>query len=135
MALTAPTVMEIGYGLARATARDESVRPAQAWFVRLVTSDLVIVQPLDETAAVLAGRLRARQPAPPTTGRSRKGTKPEQRVAWLLDIQIAACAWSSGSSVRTENTHDFERLRDLINELYPHTTALQVDGAPNVAPA
>jgi predicted nucleic acid-binding protein len=126
--------MEVSYGLAKAASRDDAVRPAQAWFTRLATSDLVIVHPLDESSAVVAGRLRAKHPLPPPTSRARKGSKPDQRAGWLLDIQIAACAWTCGSSVRTENLHDFELLRDLIGELYPGTSALQVDPAPDVKP-
>jgi predicted nucleic acid-binding protein len=124
--------MEVSYGLAKAALRDDAIIPAQAWFTRLVTSDLVVAHPLDESAAVVAGRLRAKHPLPPSAPRARTGTKPNQRAGWVLDIQIAACAWTSGSSVRTENLRDFELLRDLIDELYPGTTALQVYPAPDV---
>ena len=69
------------------------------------------------------------QPVPPT-GARRKGVKPEQRAAWVLDIQIAACAWTQGRQIATENHHDFEALRDLIKKLYPDTPPLAVTPSP-----
>ncbi len=69
------------------------------------------------------------QPAPPT-GARRRGTKPEQRAGWVLDIQIAACAWTHGRQIATENRHDFEILRDLITKLYPDTPPLDVTPPP-----
>jgi predicted nucleic acid-binding protein len=118
VAVTAPTVMEVVRGL-QATAADKPVIAlALTWFVRLVASDLVEVLSLDRPAAIVAGRLRAVQPTPPT-GARRKGVKPEQRAGWVLDIQIAACAWTHGRQLATENRHDFEVLRDLIAKLYP----------------
>lgn len=78
---------------------------------------------LDRTATILAGRLRAMQPTPPT-GTPRKGVKPEQRAGWVLDIQIAARAWTHGHGITTENRRDFEALRDLIAKLYPDSSPL-----------
>jgi len=135
VALAAPTVMEIAYGLSKASLRDERFLAAGAWFTRLVTGDLVIVCALDEHAALVAGKLRARHPLPPTTAqRPRKGTKPDQRAAWLLDIQIAACAWTAGAWLRTDNQHDFQLLARLLSELYPNTAPLVVEPAPDLAP-
>ena len=69
------------------------------------------------------------QPTPPS-GARRKGVKTEQRAAWVLDIQIAACAWTHGRQIATENRHDFEALRNLITELYPDTPPLTVTPSP-----
>jgi predicted nucleic acid-binding protein len=102
---------------------------ALTWFVRLVASDMVEILSFDRPAAIVAGRLRAMQPTLPT-GARRKGVKPEQRAAWVLDIQIAACAWTHGRQVATENRNDFETLRDLIAELYPDTSPLAVTPSP-----
>jgi predicted nucleic acid-binding protein len=132
IAFTAPTIMEIAHGLAKAAQRDETFRPARAWFTRLITSDLVAVHHLDRHGALVAGRLRAAHPLPPTGGPTRRATKPDQRAAWVLDIQIAACAWSAGAWLRTDNRHDFEVLSRLLSELYPGTTPLRVEGAPEV---
>jgi predicted nucleic acid-binding protein len=87
---------------------------------------------MDAAAAVVAARLRVRQPAPPT-GRRRRGTKPEQREGWLLDVQIAACAWVNGAAVTTENLRDFDCLADLIAAIYPEASRLHVDAAPDLA--
>ena len=44
--------------------------------------------------------------------------------------QIAACAWTHGRGLATENLRDFEVLRDLIAQLYPQTTPLVVTASP-----
>jgi predicted nucleic acid-binding protein len=129
VAITAPTVMEVVRGL-QATAVDRPrIASALPWFIRLSTSDLVEILSLDRPAAILAGRLRAMQPTPPT-GARRKGAKPEQRAGWVLDIQIAACAWTHGRQIVTENRRDFEHLRDLIAKLYPAAPPLSVNPPP-----
>jgi predicted nucleic acid-binding protein len=97
--------------------------------MRLLASDLVEILSLDRTAAIVAGQLRAMHPMPPT-GARRKGVKPEQRAGWVLDIQIAACAWTHGREIATENRRDFEALRDLIAQVYPETSPLLVTPSP-----
>jgi predicted nucleic acid-binding protein len=121
--------MEVVRGLQATAASKPGIALALTWFVGLVASDLLEVLSFDRPAAIVAGRLRAMQPTPPT-GARRKGVKPEQRAAWVLDIQIAACAWTHGCQIATENRHDFEALRDLIAELYPSTTPLAVTSPP-----
>jgi predicted nucleic acid-binding protein len=134
VAITAPTVMEAACGIqATAVTRPRPIgdrlAPALMWFIGLVASDLVEILSLDRPAAIVAGRLRAMHPTPPT-GARRRGVKPEQRAAWVLDIQIAACAWTHGRDIVTENRHDFEALRDLIAQLYPGTSPLVVTPPP-----
>jgi predicted nucleic acid-binding protein len=129
VAITAPTVMETVRGLQATAARKPEMAAALRWFTGLIASDLVDVLSLDRSAAIVAGRLRAGRPLPPT-GTRRKGTKPEQRAGWVLDIQIAACAWTHGRDIATENRHDFEALSDLIAALYPTTTPLVISSSP-----
>lgn len=102
---------------------------ALRWFTSLITSDLIEVLTLDRSAAILAGRLRALQPTPPT-GAKRKGTKPEQRAGWILDIQIASCAWTHGREIATDNRHDFQTLSKLIGTLHPEAPPLIVADPP-----
>ena len=130
MALTAPGVLEISYGLARAAPSWASADAGLAWFTRLATSDLVVTLPLDAVGAVVAGRVRAAQPTPPTGGQRRAGTKPEQRAGWILDLQIAACAWAHGRAVVTANRRVFAVISVLIAALYPATPPLEVLDAP-----
>ena len=85
--------------------------------------------PLDHWSAIVAGRVRALHAAPPT-GARRKGTKPEQRAGWILDIQIAACAWTHGCAIATENLSDFRALRNLVAPLYPDAPPLEVVSSP-----
>jgi predicted nucleic acid-binding protein len=129
VAITAPTVMETVRGLQEASAEKPAMATALRWFTTLIASNLVEILPLDRTAAIVAGRLRALHPSPPT-GERRKGTKPEQRAGWVLDIQIAACAWTQGREIATENRRDFEALGDLIATLYPDASPLAVTGSP-----
>lgn len=129
MALTAPGVLEIAYGLARAAHGSGSGDAALAWFTRLATSDLVVTLPLDAAGGVVAGRLRALAPTPPT-GLRRAGTKPEQRAGWLLDLQIAACAWAHGHTVATDNRRDFDAISNLVAALYPSVPTLEIIDAP-----
>jgi predicted nucleic acid-binding protein len=130
IALTAPGVMEIAYGLARTPATRSG---ALAWFTRLAVSSLVTVLPLDAAAGVLAGRLRAAQPTPPT-GVRRTGTKPGQRAGWVLDLQIAACAWAHGRRLATHNRRDFDVIAALIKAMYPAVPALDVVDPPGLTP-
>jgi predicted nucleic acid-binding protein len=134
VAVTAPTVMEVVRGIQATAAGKPRIAAALAWFVGLVASDLVEILSLDRPSAIVAGRLRATQSTPPT-GARRKGVKPEQRAVWVLDIQIAACAWTHGRELATENLHDFEVLRELIAKLYPDTPPLVVIPPPLAAPA
>lgn len=129
VAITAPTVMETVRGLQAAATSKPTMASALRWFTTLITSDLVEVLALDRPAAILAGRLRAMQPTPPT-GARRKGVKPEQRAGWVLDIQIAACAWTHGRQIATENRHDFDTLSALVASLYPEAPPLAVAGSP-----
>lgn len=129
VAVTAPTVMEVVTGMQATATNNPRVGSALNWFTRLLTSDLMEVLSLDRPAAILAGRLRAMHPIPPT-GARRKATKPEHRAGWVLDIQIAACAWTHGRELATENMRDFEALRELIAKLYPDTSPLALAGPP-----
>jgi predicted nucleic acid-binding protein len=129
VAVTAPTVMEVVTGIQATAASNPRVASALGWFTRLLTSGLMEVISLDRPAALLAGRLRAMHPTPPT-GARRKGTKPEHRAGWVLDIKIAACAWTHGRQLATENTRDFEVLRELIAKLHPDTSPLTITPPP-----
>ncbi|HEV7941383.1 MAG TPA: type II toxin-antitoxin system VapC family toxin [Solirubrobacteraceae bacterium] len=129
VAITAPTVMETVRGLQATATRKSEMAAALRWFTGAIASDLVEILSLDRSAAILAGRLRAVQPTPPT-GLRRRGTKPEQRAGWILDIQIAACAWTHGRHIATENRHDFQALSNLIATLYPNTTPLVISTSP-----
>ncbi|MEA2196470.1 MAG: hypothetical protein QOJ25_521 [Solirubrobacteraceae bacterium] len=131
VALTAPGLFEMSYGLAKAASATGSANVGLAWLARLSASDLVMTLPLDEVAALVAGRVRAAQPVPPT-GARRSGTKPDQRTAWILDIQIASCAWAHGHALATDNRRDFAAIAELIAGLYPAAGRLEVIDPPPV---
>lgn len=123
--MSAPTVMETVRGLHLRAGDDARTTRTLAWFTRLTAHDLIDVLSLDRHAAAVAGRLRALHPLPPT-GIRRKATKPEQRAAWVMDIQIAACAWTHGRRLATHNVRDFECLSELIAGLYPASSPLEI---------
>jgi predicted nucleic acid-binding protein len=130
IAVAAPTAMEVVTGVQAAAGSDTRLTPVLTWLTQVLASGLVEVLALDRSAAILAGRLRALHPAPPT-GARRKGAKPEHRAGWVLDIQIAACAWTHGRELVTENTRDFAVLRELIAGLYPNASPLTIAEPPS----
>ena len=132
--LAAPTVHEIAFGLQRRAEADARFATLLRWFTDLLDAGVVEVLPLSWEAALLAGRLRAKRPTPPTGGRSRKGRsrdpKPERRVAWITDIQIAATAWLAGEDVCTADRGRFATLSDAIGDLFPEEERLQIVPPP-----
>ena len=70
----------------------------------------------------------AAHPTDSPTARSprARGTKPERRVAWITDIQIAATAWLAGEAVCTADQAHFEALGEAIAKLFPGERKLQV---------
>jgi predicted nucleic acid-binding protein len=129
ISLPAPAIQEVTRGLRlRATRDDRFVRRAIR-FHALLDHPLVKVVAFDRYGAVLAGRLLAVLPHPPTGGHRRSGTRAQQRAAWALDIQIAACAFAGGYGVLTENVRDFAVLRDAIADLAPGLPPLAVTDA------
>ena len=129
IAIPAPTVQEITRGVAVRTARDPAFALRMRWFDLLLRHTLVDVVPLGMQGAVLAGHLLSYMPHPPTRNHRRHGTRAQQRAAWVLDIQIAACAFAGGYDVLTENVDDFGVLRDAIAEMLPDAPPLAVTDA------
>lgn len=113
----APAILEVTYGWSRrGDARAMSTLRA---LLLAVQAGGIEVVPMGHHAAVLAGRLRAAAPVPPPRSRSDRRPKPERRAAWLLDMQIAACAHVAGHAVATFDRADFERIGTSIGELTP----------------
>ncbi len=126
VSVPAPTVQELVRGLTAPAVDRDRARPKLRWFRALLRHPLTIVVPFDRPAAELAGRLLAEMPHPPTRNHRRHGTRAQQRAAWALDVQIAACAFAGGYGVLTENVEDFGALRDAIAELLPNAPPLDV---------
>lgn len=131
--LAAPTVAEISFGLRR-RADDERFAAALGWFSEVLDAGLFGVLPLTREAALLAGRLRAVHPTPPSasSGRRRRDSraKPERRVAWVADIQIAATAWLAAEPVCTADQGHFGLLGSAIVALYPQEGGLEILASP-----
>ena len=81
MAVTATTLMEIKYGLAKLA----KVKPAAAvqrdWLQAEIDAGVVVVLDFNERAASITGALRAAQPAPPTNRPATEGP-PRPTTAW-----------------------------------------------------
>lgn len=131
--LAAPTVHEIAFGFGRRAETDARFASLLRWFTDLLDAGVVEVLPLSWEAALLAGRLRAVQPTPPTGARARRSRdpKPERRVAWVADMQIAASAWLAGEDVCTADRAHFESLGDAIAGLFPDENPLQILPPPD----
>ena len=129
VALPAPTIQEIVRGLVAPAMNREPARRKLRWFGGLFRDPLTIVVSFDRKAAVITGQLLARHPHPPTHNHRRRGTRAQQRAAWALDVQIAACAFAGGYGVLTENVDDFALLRDAIAALLPNVRPLSVSDA------
>jgi predicted nucleic acid-binding protein len=133
--LPAPAVQEVTRGLHAHAQRNPRFGVRMRAFERLVTDPLIEVVPFDGDCALLAGALLARLPHPPTGERRRDGTRAQQRSAWVFDIQIAACAFTNGYGVLTENVEHFGVLREAISELVPGVPPLVVRDARELAEA
>jgi len=129
VAITVPTVMEVARGFQVAALSERRFAAALDWWVGTIHSDLVEVIAFDDHAAVVAGRLRARHPTGPGQ-RRKEQAKPDARAGWVLDLQIAACAWVAGRAVATDNRADFDHIAAALAGLYPDVLALEVLGSP-----
>jgi predicted nucleic acid-binding protein len=125
IAAATPTIMEVVRGIQAGGLRPSEREASLRWLADMLRSGLLETVSLDRHAATVAGRIRARRPAPPS-GRRRNAPKPEQRAGWVLDVQIAACAWTHGRTVVTSNASDFDELANLIATLYPNAPRLAV---------
>jgi hypothetical protein len=127
--LASATVAEIYYGL---ESKSEDPRFAQAlvWFNDVLRSGVLGVLPLGLEGAQLAGILRATCPMPPSVAKRDKRSKPDRRVAWINDIQIAASAWLRAEPVCTRDQAHFHHLAEAIAERYPAAGELDVIPAP-----
>ena len=131
--LPAPVVQEVVHGLEVHVLHDEGFQVPADWFRELLSHRLVRVVPLGLHGSVLAGRLLAALPHAPTGPKRRHGTRTQQRAAWALDVQIAACAFASGYGLLTENVADFTVLRDAIAQIAPGVPPLAVTDARALA--
>lgn len=105
-ALSAPVVLELTYGMER--KRGEAGWDRQREFLRWLLEDgLLVTLPFDRRAAAVAGRLRAIGPLPPTSTSSKtsKRSKSDSRVAWVMDLQTAACVFVAGASLASDDKH------------------------------
>jgi predicted nucleic acid-binding protein len=48
----------------------------------------------------------------------------------VLDLQIAACAWTHGYALVTHNRRDFDVIARLIGDMYPTVDTLVVLDPP-----
>jgi predicted nucleic acid-binding protein len=126
----APAALEVAYGYERMAATDPGFRRLFAWFTRLLADGTLDVVPLDGRAALVAGQLRARSPHPATRRRGDRRSKTMRQASWLMDIEIAATAFTAGLGVATDNRSDFEALSEMLAELYPDAPRLAVRDPP-----
>lgn len=122
------TILEISYGYQRVADVHAPYRALLTWFGGLLARDVISVVALDGRGALAAGRLRAVMPHPPARRDHRSKTM--RQASWLLDIQIAATAFTAGLDVATENRRDFEVLSEALVTLFPAAPAMAVVDGP-----
>jgi predicted nucleic acid-binding protein len=124
------SVLEVSYGLALRAPADERFAKLLDWFTRMTAGKAFRTIPLDGSAAIVAGRLRAAEPSAPPKARGDTRSKPMRQASWLLDIQIAATAYAAGLGVATANRRDFELIADVLERLLPMAPKLDVVDPP-----
>ncbi len=131
IAFTATTLKEISHGLHKAEAAGRHAAGAQLrWLRDQIDASLVEVLAFDDRAADIAGALRAAIPTPPSTPkRPRDRSKPDHRVAWILDIQIAATVFAHGYDLLTADTHH-SIIATQLAALAPTAPALRIHPPP-----
>jgi predicted nucleic acid-binding protein len=100
----APVLEELIYGVSRRARGGSSGRrwrAALAWMTGQLDGGAIAVLPYTDTAAMLAGQIRARLPGAGLQG----------------DIRIAACAWVDDRPVLTGNARDFRRIAEAVQRL------------------
>ena len=99
--IPAISVTEVVWGHAQALARQPGSWQLLRWLGRFLARPDVTVIPFTREAGFAAGRMRADCPFPVRARRDRR-SKPERRVAWVNDIQLAATAWAFGVPVKNQ---------------------------------
>jgi predicted nucleic acid-binding protein len=126
VAVAAGAILERAYGFERRAVQRPAFAAALGWLQdEVVAGGLCQVVPLDGRAALVAGRLRARAELPPARKGDRR-TKAQRRVAWQLDLQIAATCWAAGYDIATANRIDFEVIAAQLSLLAPTAPELVV---------
>ena len=126
MAVTATTLMEIEYGLAKLAKSKPAAAVQSDWLDAEIDAGVVVVLDFNERAASITGALRAAQPAPPTTGRRpRDRSKANNRIAWICDLQTAATAYAHGYALASADAHHVA-IVGLLATIAPGTPALRV---------
>lgn len=108
--------------------RDPGGRWADAapWFARTVLGENGLrVLGLDTPGLATAARLRAKAPLPPSPRRAGQ-SKPDQRVGWVADIEIAVTAWRWRLPLVTMNRRDFAVLAAALDAIYPDVPPLEL---------
>ena len=128
VAFTASTLNEVSYGLRKAA------RPAAdaqlAWLADQITAGLIDVLPFEHRAADIAGALRLRIPTPPpATKRSKSRSKADNRVAWIMDLQVAATVFVHGYDLLSVDAHH-SLIATELSALAPTAPGLTIESPP-----
>lgn len=130
VAIPSPTLAEVSRGFhEKLEAGDQRFDNLLDWLEGFLGSGLVDLLPFDDRAAIVAGRVRARRPFPPSANTRRTDRGAEGRVSWFMDVAIASTAWAAGLDIVTPNRVDFEAIADELEALAPGSPRLVV-GTP-----
>lgn len=121
------SLLEVFYGLRlKADAGDARFLELLNWFQGFLDEGRVELLPLTARAAVVAGEIRARRRVPPPASRGSRRSRTEARAAWVMDIEIAATAWTAGRDIVSADRHHFETIADVLEDLAPKSRRLDV---------
>lgn len=134
IAFTASTLNEISYGLRKAAAAGNPAADVQLrWLRDEIGGGIVDILAFDGRAADVAGALRARMPLPPPrpAGKHQRQhrSKPDSRVAWIMDLQTAATVFVHGYDLVTADAHHAV-IAEQIKALAPGAPAPLIQTPP-----
>lgn len=106
-ALTASVVLELTYGYEKKGRQDTGWNTQREFLQSLLDGRILTTLPFDARAAAVVGRLRAAHPYAPKNTSAKKSarSKPDTRVAWVMDLQTAASVYVAGASLASDDVH------------------------------
>jgi len=133
VAFTASTLNEISFGLHKAAVAGSAAADMQLqWLRAQIGAGLIDILVFDDRAADIAGALRARIPTPsPAAQRSKRRSKAEDRVAWVMDLQISATVFVHGYDLLSADTHH-PVIAKQLSVLAPAAPPLLIEAPPHL---
>lgn len=128
VATTAPALHEVVHGWS--ALGGERAANSLRFLLDKIAGDAIIVLPFGWEAAILAGRLQARNPELPPARRGDGRSRRERQRAWQMDILVASSAYAAGYGVETTDLAHFTRIAAMVAEEAPGGPELELAPGP-----